>query len=371
MDPLNWPLPVLDELYIHKDVWDSDVAKRVRSLNLAEAIKVSMRPYQDKEGNLTSDDFSHSKKRLYLAKHEGHFFRKCPGTQGAACCNYFVLNLGVQCNMNCSYCYLQSYINSPLSQIYTNIDDALAELDEISIRYPHSPFRVGTGETIDSLTHDDLTLYSAKLLGWFRNHPKLTCEFKTKSSNIKNFVNLKHAGNVVVSFSVNPQRIVQAEEHGTASLPSRLLAAKVARDNGFPVAFHIDPMIYTDDWEKNYFDLVDEISTQFKPKDVKWISLGALRYPPSMKHMLRERFGGKTASLNGELFLSDDGKLRYDLGLRTKMFNFVISEFRKRDIKYPVFLCMEAPESWLGTFEKTPRNVETISNLFKPMAAPL
>lgn len=371
MEPLIWPLPKLDELYIHNDVWDSEVAIRVRSLNLAEAVKVAERPYKNQEGQLSGREFTHSKKRLYLAKHEGHFFRKCPGTQGAACCNYFVLNLGVQCNMNCSYCYLQSYINSPLSQIYTNIDDALSELDEISLRYPTSPFRVGTGETIDSLTFDDLTLYSAKLVEWFRGHPKLTCEFKTKSCNIKNFINLKHSGNVVVSFSVNPHKIVETEEHETASLSRRLRAAQESRDHGFPVAFHIDPMIYTEDWKKNYFDLVNEITSLFKSNEVRWISLGALRYPPSMKNILRERFGGSTSSLAGELFLSDDGKLRYDLGLRTKMFNFVMGEFKKRDPKYPVFLCMEAPESWLGSFETTPRNVENISNLFKPLAAPV
>ena len=118
--------------------------------------------------------------------------------------------------MNCSYCYLQSYINSPLSQIYTNIDTALNELEEIVQRNPKSAFRVGTGETIDSLSLDDLTCYSAVLVEWFSKHPHLTCEFKTKSDNIKNFIDLKHAGTVVVSFSVNPAFIVntgRASDH--------------------------------------------------------------------------------------------------------------------------------------------------------------
>jgi spore photoproduct lyase len=355
------------ELYIHEAAWNTPVADRVRSQLDATPVKVSARPYQDREGRLTGSDFDHSKRRLYLAPHDGHFFRKCPGTQGAACCNYFVLNLGVQCNMNCSYCYLQSYVNSPISQIYTNIDGALKELEEITTRMPNAPFRVGTGETIDSLSLDDLTLYSATLVEWFAKHPKITCEFKTKSNNVKNFVNLPHAGNVVVSFSINPAAIVQAEEHRTARLHERLAAARACADKGYPVAFHIDPMIFVEDWERLYGELVHQVCDGFTPREVKWISVGALRYPPEMKSILRERFGAATAALTGELFLSDDRKLRYDQALRSRMFSHVVETFKSRDKSYPVFLCMEAPESWLSTYQSTPRQVESVSELFKPI----
>lgn len=362
----NW----FQELYIHDSCWDSRIAKHVRQVLPIEAVRVSERPYQDKEGRLTGRDFDHSKKRLYLALHEGHFFKRCPGNKGAACCNYFVLNLGVQCNMNCSYCYLQSYVNSPLTQIYTNIDCALGELDQIVRDFPKSPFRVGTGETIDSLSLDDLTLYSRDLVEWFAKNPNVTCEFKTKSDNVKNFIDLPHVGNVVVSFSVNPQAIVSSEEHRTASLDRRLKAARLAANKGFPVAFHIDPMIYVEGWRDLYTGLVDEITSQFQPSEVKWISVGALRYVPEMKHILRERFGATTAVLKGELFLSDDGKLRYDQALRNEMFSHVLQRFQFHNKKYPVFLCMEAPEAWLGTFEATPRQVENISSFFSPIAAP-
>ncbi len=355
------------ELYIHDSVWNSEVAKRTRSLLKVSAIRVDSKPYADQRSQLSGDEFTKSKKRLYLAPHLGQFFRKCPGTQGAACCNYFVLNLGVQCNMNCSYCYLQSYINSPLSQIYTNIEEALFELEGKAREFPNAPFRVGTGETIDSLSLDDLTLYSAVVVRWFQNFPKLTCEFKTKSANIKNFINLPHSGNVVVSFSVNPEKIVEAEEHETARLWQRLKAARDAADAGFPVAFHFDPMIYVSGWQKLYSELVHLICSLFEPLEVKWISVGALRFPPQMKHILRERFGGDSIGNSSELFLGKDGKLRYDLGLRTKMFTHVKDEFLEHGKKFPVFLCMETPESWLGTFQNTPRKVKGLDELFVAM----
>jgi len=356
-----------EELYIHDSCWDSIVARRVRQYLKTNAQRVFEKPYSGKTGVLSGAEFSHSKKRLYLAPHKGHFFRKCPGTGGAACCNYFVLNLGVQCNMNCSYCYLQSYINSPVSQIYTNIEDALLELETIVKQNPNAPFRVGTGETIDSLSLDDLTGYSAILVDWFSKYPHLTCEFKTKSDNIKNFIGQNHAGNVVVSFSINPQKIVETEEHQTASLSARLNAARLSSDQRFPVAFHIDPMVYVDGWKDLYSELVESVTNRFQPREIRWISVGALRFPPEMKHILRERFGGESIAIKSELYLSDDGKLRYDQALRSEMFEHVISEFRKRDPQFPVFLCMESPETWLSTFNASPRQVPSISDLFKPI----
>jgi spore photoproduct lyase len=357
-----------EEVYIHDAAWESNVSRRVRSILKTQAIRVDEKPFSENGGQLSAKEFDHSKKRLYVAPHQGHFFRKCPGTQGAACCNYFVLNLGSQCNMNCTYCYLQSYINSPMTQIYSNIDDALLELDNLILKNPQSAFRVGTGETIDSLSLDDLTHYSVRLVEWFSRHPKLTCEFKTKSDNISNFLNLNHVGNVVVSFSINPEEIISKFEFRTASLKRRLAAARASADQGFPVAFHIDPMIYVENWRVLYSDLVDEIVDLFETHEIKWISVGALRFQPAMKDMMRERFGVHAPSTTGELFLSSDGKLRYDQRLRSEMFNSVITRFKKADPRYPVFLCMETPETWLNTFEATPRQVQNIEDLFLPQA---
>ncbi|HEY0725135.1 MAG TPA: hypothetical protein VGD41_14280, partial [Pyrinomonadaceae bacterium] len=38
------------------------------------------------------DSFGSAKKKLYLARHKGEFLKKCPGSEGQVCCNYFVIN---------------------------------------------------------------------------------------------------------------------------------------------------------------------------------------------------------------------------------------------------------------------------------------
>lgn len=355
-------------IFIDKDSLGSPLALRVREIFPPEAIEiVEEQPLKERNGRLSAQEFGESKKMLYLTPFKGHFFKRCPGARpGLLCCNYFVLNLGQQCDMNCSYCYLQSFINNPVLTIYTNLDQALNELESMHRDLANSRIRVGTGEVIDSLSLDQLTLYSRTLIEAFRKFPQWTLEFKTKSAQVDQFLDCDHAKNVIVSWSVNPQFIVDAEEHGTASLEQRLQAALRCRERGFPVAFHIDPMIWHPDWKINYSDLVNKITSQFHPSDVAVISVGALRFQPEQKAMMRERFGMKSWVTRAEVHSGQDGKLRYDQALRREMFDHVLGLFKAAHRDWRVFLCMETPETWLSTTEQIPHRDPGLKDLFDP-----
>ena len=102
-----------DRVLIDRKVETSEVAQRFKLYFPEKFEIIDGEPKDIKKGTLSSDEFSQSKKQIYLTEFKGQFFKKCPGFhKGMACCNYFVLNLGFQCDMDCSYCYLQSFINS-------------------------------------------------------------------------------------------------------------------------------------------------------------------------------------------------------------------------------------------------------------------
>jgi spore photoproduct lyase len=228
--------------------------------------------------------------------------------------------------------------------------------------------RVGTGEVIDSLSLDPLTLYSRRLIEFFRDKPNWNVEFKTKSAFVDQFVDADHAGNVIVSWSINPQYIVENEEHKTASLHGRLAAARKCLDKKFQVAFHVDPVVWHPQWKESYSSLVDDICAVFKPSDMPYISLGALRFQPEQKDMMRERFGMKSWVNRAEMFSGAAGKMRYDRALREEMFQFIIGQFKAKDPAWKIFLCMETPETWLKTTGSLPYKQEPIRSLFKPIA---
>ena len=355
------------KVYIEKSALTDQVSKRALQIFPKEKVHIIDSTQQDifKKATLSPKDITESKKILHLKRFKGSFFKRCPGAKPKLlCCNYYVLNLGQNCEMDCSYCYLQSFINWPAVVIYTNIEKAFEELKELKKTHSQNYLRVGTGEQIDSLSLDDITLYSKQLIEFFNDCPQWQLEFKTKSDSIKNFKETPHLGNTIVSWSINPEFIVQKEEHQTAGFKQRLTAALEVKNRGFKVSFHIDPLIYHEGWKDNYKDMIDQITSHFQPKDVKHISMGALRFQSNQKAIMRKRFGMKSLICQGEFFKAEDSKMRYDYRLRQEMFQFIWKEFKSHSEKWPCFLCMETPESWLNSLKVKPKNNALIQKDF-------
>ena len=276
---------------------------------------------------------------LILAKQKGRFVKKCPGTPSYNCCNYYVLNLGIGCFFNCTYCYLHYYMNSPYL-LYVNIEDLLLEVKRLAqAKFPQT-VRLGSGEFIDSLGFDELVPVHPFLIESFANLPNIVFEVKTKSNYVQQLLNLKHKGKTVVSWSVNPPAVIQQEEQMTASLEQRLKAAQLCQEAGYKVGFHFDPLIYYPNWQKDYKKVVALIFQLLKPETVAWISLGALRFKPELKEVMQEKFP-HSKIVYGELVPGLDGKLRYFRPLRQKMFATLVSYIRSYSQDVPVYLCME------------------------------
>ena len=361
------------KIFIDEASINSEVAQRVLQQFPEDKIEIlSSEQIQQQfaKGSMDAKSFRQSKRQLLLTPFRGQFFKRCPGASQKKtlnCCNYYVLNLGQQCNFDCSYCYLQSYLNSPVMKLYTNLQDALQELDEMASQFSEHPFRVGTGEVVDSLSLDDISLYSRHLIEFFRKYPKWILEFKTKSDKIDTFLDCQHAGNVVVSWSINPQYIITKEEHGTASLQQRLSAARRCLDAGYRIAFHIDPLIYHPEWKQNYGEFIDFLTASFRPEEVHVISLGALRFQPEQRYLMKERFGLDSLVTSAEMFPGEGAKLRYDASLRQEMFQFVRQRFVQNNSDWNVFLCMETPENWIATYEQTPLQIPSLKEFFRPL----
>ena len=145
--------------------------------------------------------FGAAKKRLFLTRHKGEFLKKCPGSDGQVCCNYFVINFASNCPMDCSYCYLQEYLadNSDL-KVFSNVGDLIAEADRVLCKHRSMFFRVGTGEITDSLALEPYTGMVAELMPYFIEQPNVLLELKTKSDCVNSLLNFDPKGRVVVAW---------------------------------------------------------------------------------------------------------------------------------------------------------------------------
>ncbi len=301
-----------------------------------------------------------AKRTLILARNLGSFMKECPGAGAEICCNYIVINYALNCHFDCTYCVLQAFLNNPALTIYTNLEDLIHEVHEKVASEPARTFRVGTGETADSLALDDITFYSRRLVPFFKSLPNAVLELKTKSTIIANLQELDHGGHTIISWSVNPERVIRQEELRTASLEERLIAARKCQEWGYPVGLHFDPLIYYEGWERDYEEVVRKIFKWLEPDGISWISLGCLRFTPHLKVIVRQRFP-RSAVPYGEFVPGNHGKLRYFRPIRDEMYARLRDLIGESAPQVFVYLCMENRAVWERSFGKAPASSDDLA----------
>jgi spore photoproduct lyase len=156
---------------------------------------------------------------------------------------------------------------------------------------------------------------------------------------------LPHNRKTIAAWSVNTVRVIAAEEQRTASLAARLKAAARCESWGYPLAFHFDPIVIYDGCEAEYEGVVRKIFANVSPDSVVWISLGSLRFMPSLKPLIQKRFP-KSRIIYGEFITGLDGKMRYFKPLRIAVYQRIIACIRKLAPRVCIYFCMEDDEVW-------------------------
>lgn len=340
------------EIYLDQSVKDLDKTQEILSRYPHLPVHVITERSQIKY----PQNHTRAKQQLYLARHQGQSIKACQGMGDYVCCQYYTIALVSDCHLECTYCILQDYLkNNPVITFFVNTSDIFAEIQNKISKHPQKIFRIGTGELSDSLALDHIHGFSKDCVDFANTNRNVLLELKTKTANIGKLLSYKHGGNVIVSWSVNPQDYIETEEHKCDSLNARLDAARQCADAGYPVAFHFDPLLHYPDWEKEYEGVVDAIAGRFKSKEIAWISLGTLRFTKELKKISQERFP-KSRLMTGELFPSADGKVRSFRPLREQIYRHMSDLVRRKLAKVPYYLCMETPTVWKNVFKEIPTN---------------
>jgi spore photoproduct lyase len=292
------------------------------------------------------DPIGAGKTHLFLAVRRGPFVKPCPCTPSYVCCGYRVINLDLSCPLDCSYCILQKYLGHTAVTVHVNREDLWTELEAVLRADRAGPLRMGTGELGDSLALDDLTGAARDLVAFFRGRPGVYLELKTKTTAVEGVLGTEAAPNVVLAWSLNPADVAAVEERGAPSPAERLAAAGRVASQGYSVAFHFDPLIVHPGWPESYREVVGRLLAAVPVEQTAWISLGSLRFHPSLLPIIRSRF--PASRIPGQEFIRGrDGKMRYVRSLREALYRHVLGaldEFGGEAI--PVYLCMESAEVW-------------------------
>ncbi len=301
------------------------------------------------------NEFKLRKRDVFVTKENYDFFKPCPCAKFHVRCGYHIMNLAFGCPLDCSYCYLQQYSNFPGVVLKTNLDEYFKRFESLYKSKQLKPFRLGTGEFADSLAFDKYTHYSKDLVNFFKDKDILF-ELKTKTDDIDLLLGLEHNRKTVISWSLNPVNIIQKEELYAADLEERLLAAKKCQEAGYRIAFHFDPIIYYENWRRDYKNLIKQLFSVIN-SPLSWISLGTLRFNAKLKSIIEHRFP-ESNIVYGELIVAEDKKLRYPKFLRSEIYKDMINWIREYDKEVGIYLCMESRDVWQDVIMKVDADVE-------------
>jgi len=255
------------------------------------------------------------------------------------CPHFLELKWAYGCPFDCSWCYLKGTFRfrpngkEPVIKDFKKIEmHTKAFLEEAEV-----PEILNTGEIADSLMYENSDEpFSKFIIPFFETQKHHKVLFLTKSSNVKNLLEIEPHNQAIVSFSLNAIPVAKRWEKAPSIL-RRIEAAKKVYQAGYEIRVRIDPMVPIENWKEFYLQLVDLI---FKDLTPERITLGSLR--------------GLQSTING---CSDKSWVKYlkessnwgkkiDFQTRFTMYSEVIEHLKTKYDYEKVALCKETIKMW-------------------------
>jgi len=285
---------------------------------------------------------------------EGFGLGLCPvASEKTRCCNLLTLDAVESCGFDCSYCSIQSFYKQNTITFDSGFKEKLLGLN----LDPNKTYHIGTGQSSDSLMWGNREGILDALFLFAANNPNVILEFKTKSDNISYFLENEVPKNILCTWSLNTQTIIDNEEHLTASLEKRIHVARKLADKGVKVGFHFHPIVEYDNYLDEYQALYKKLLLRFQPKEVALVSFGTLTFiKPVIKQLRGREFRTKITQIPHE---DASGKTSYPHATKVAMFSSAYEAFKpwhpkgssfEADTEVFFYLCMEEHAMWRETF---------------------
>ena len=288
---------------------------------------------------------SEQKFKFVTKDKEGFGLGMCPvASEETRCCNLMTLDAVESCGFDCSYCTIQSFYKQDKITFDSSFTQKLKSLQ----LDPNRTYHIGTGQSSASLMWGNKEAVLDALFDFARDNTNVILEFKTKSDNIKYFLENDVPSNIICTWSLNTTTIIENEEHLAASLEKRIGSARALADKGVVVGFHFHPIVEYENYLSEYKEVYDELIERFTPDEVSLISMGTLTFIKPVIQKLRQRnFKSKILQMP---FDDAAGKASYPLEMKEEMFKHAYESFQPWHKKVFFYLCMEDHSLWKKCF---------------------
>ena len=208
-------------------------------------------------------DFPYMKTNLIIGTRKTHKF--VPNHKVS---DYLVPYTSSGCTAMCLYCYLVcNYNKCAYLRLFVNREEMLNKIIKIANKdyaesQKESVFEIGSNS--DLILENTITKNLIWTINNFANDPnqKGLLTFPTKFNMVDSLLDLNHNGKIIVRMSVNPDEITNKVELGTSRLNGRIQAINKLKKAGYKVGILIAPVIFVDNWQYLYEELLKKLSSE-------------------------------------------------------------------------------------------------------------
>ena len=226
--------------------------------------------------------------------------------------DYLVPYTSSGCTAMCLYCYLVcNYNKCAYLRLFVNREEMLDKIIKTANESEKElVFEIGSNS--DLILENSITGNLKWTIENFKKAQKGYLTFPTKFDMVDDILDVDGKDRVIIRMSVNPKEIIQKIEMGTSQLEKRVEAINKLKKAGYKVGILIAPVIFVENWEKLYEELIiylsENLSEEVK-KDV-FFEVILMTYSYIHRKINEEAFPSAIDLYNPEL-MTGRGKGKY------------------------------------------------------------
>lgn len=239
-------------IYFEKNIENYELGKQLLE-KYKEVPKIEIENHNNIEEmrKKQNNEFMDMKRNLIIGIRKTHKFVENHKTS-----DFLVPYTSSGCTAACMYCYLVcNYNKCAYLRLFVNREEMLEKIIKVASKSEKDlTFEIGSNS--DLVLENTITGNLPWTIENFKNSPKGKLTFPTKFDMVDDILDVKGKEKVIIRMSVNPKAIIQKVEMGTSPLEKRVAAINKLKEAGYQVGILIAPVIFVENWEKLYEELV-------------------------------------------------------------------------------------------------------------------
>jgi spore photoproduct lyase len=316
-------------IYIEKRALEYPIAKKVIE-KYSKSTIIECNHYKDIFSRYSSDyrEQKKSPKLILAIKDDNYIYKGSDLIQDQGEKNFFYTPIVLNCIYDCDYCFLQGMYTSAYTVIFVNIDDFFKAVDD-RLSGLDSMFLSISYDT-DLLAIESATGICKEWIEYASSKNNLKIEIRTKSANFDKLKDIDIPKNILFTWTLSPQLIIDKYEHKTPSLEKRVISLNSAISKGAIVSIVIDPILKIKEFEKVYKEFFEYIFTHIDSTKIDSAIIGTFRMSNNYFKSIKKT---SNSDIYYDEYIIENKAISYNKELENRYISFVSNILKDNKIE--------------------------------------